>query len=110
MDNKIIETFLQAYEELDNLKGRSFEFSKELRNKIYNQGFICNMGQYINEDNSDIEVSISPTEYERYILLKIIMDMIQNEEIELKLTDKATDKNINYLNKLVNSLNEKLDN
>ena len=106
MDNKIIETFLQAYDELNNLKGRSFEFSNDIMQKLNNDNFLDNINQYISEDwnDKDINISMCPTEYERYILLDVIMNMIKDGEIELTLTDKATDKHINYIRKLIESL------
>ena len=106
MDNKIIKTFLQAYDELNNLKGRSFEFSNDIMQKLNNDNFLDNINQYISEDwdDKDINISIYPTEYERYVLLDVIMNMIKDGEIELTLTDKTTDKHINYIRKLIESL------
>ena len=106
MDNKIIETFLQAYDELNNLKGRSFEFSNDIIQKLNNDNFLNDISRYISKDfdDKDINISMYPTEYERYILLYVIMNMIKDGEIELTLTDKATDKHINYIRKLIESL------
>ena len=106
MDNKIIKTFLQAYDELNNLKGRNFEFSNDIMQKLNNDNFLDNINQYISEDwdDKDINISIYPTEYERYVLLDVIMNMIKDGEIELTLTDKTTDKHINYIRKLIESL------
>ena len=106
MDNKIIKTFLQAYEELDNLKGRSFEFSNDIIQKLNKDNFLNDISKYIsrNEDNKDINVYIHSIEYERYILLDVIMNMIKDGEIELTLTNKADNKHINYINKLIESL------
>lgn len=109
MDNKIIKIFLQAYEELDNLKGRSFEFSDDIIQKLNKDNFLNDISKYIdrNKDNKDINVYIHSIEYEKYILLDVIMNMIKDKEIELTLTDKATDKNINYINKLIKSIENK---
>ena len=106
MDNKIIETFLQAYDELNNLKGRSFEFSNDIMQKLNNDNFLNDISGYISKDfdDKDINICIHPVEYERYILLDVIMNMIKDGEIELTLTDKATDKHINYIRKLIESL------
>ena len=106
MDNKIIETFLQAYDELNNLKGRSFEFSNDIIQKLNNDNFLNDISRYISKDfdDKDINICIHPVEYERYILLYVIMNMIKDGEIELTLTDKATDKHINYIRKLIESL------
>ena len=99
MDNKIIETFLQAYEELDNLKGRSFEFSNDIIQKLNKDNFLNDISRYISEDldDKDINVYIDSIEYERYILLDVIMNMIKDKEIELTLTNKVDSKNINYI-------------
>ena len=109
MDNKIIETFLQAYEELDNLKGRSFEFSNDIIQKLNKDNFLNDISRYISEDldDKDINVYIDSIEYERYILLDVIMNMIKDGEIELTLTDKVDSKNINYINKLIESIESK---
>ena len=106
MDNKIIETFLQAYEELDNLKGRSFEFSNDIIQKLNKDNFLNDISRYISEDldDKDINVYIDSIEYERYILLDVIMNMIKDKEIELTLTNKVDSKNINYINKLIESI------
>ena len=109
MDNKIIKTFLQAYEELDNLKGRSFEFSNDIIQKLNNDNFLNDISEYISEDfdDKDINICIHPVEYEKYMVLYVIMNMIKDGEIELTLTDKADNKHINYINKLIESLENK---
>lgn len=109
MNNKIIKTFLQAYEELGNLKGRSFEFSNDIIQKLNKDNFLNDISKYISEDfdDKDINVSINPIEHERYMVLYVIMNMIKYGEIELTLTDKADNKNINYINKLIESLENK---
>ena len=106
MDNKIIEIFLQSYEELNNLKGRSFEFSNDIIQKLNNDNFLNDISRYISKDfdDKDINICIHPVEYERYILLDVIKNMIKDGEIELTLKDKATDKHINYIRKLIESL------
>lgn len=109
MDNKIIEIFLQSYEELNNLKGRSFEFSNDIIQKLNKDNFLNDISKYISEDfdDKDINVSINSIEHERYMVLYVIMNMIKDGEIELNLTDKADNKNINYINKLIESLENK---
>ena len=107
MDSKTIELIIRAWKEKEDFVGRDFLISDSFKDIIdKNNNLVQNIGQYISQyddDNKPIEVYIKSNEYERYTLLYVIMKMIEDGEIQLSFTDNATDKNKNYIKKLVES-------
>lgn len=81
-----------------NYNGVSLEFSKHLIDIINSYGFIHNIDDYIQAD--DLHTYINGTYLDNHTLLSVLQNMLMNGEAEVIFTDKATDKNVNYIKKL----------
>ena len=109
MNKEIINTIIQSYEDISNLKGVSMNFSLELRKRLQNNGFIRDIGKYIiSEDNprGDIELSSNPKASSQELLIHMINILLKEDKLMLSFTNKATEKDKTYIEKLYKSINK----
>lgn len=98
MDNKIIEAFLRSITETENLTGRDIEFASDFKEKLKDD-FVLEADTLLKND--DIRLYIRDEYLDNLLLLTTIKTMIFNGEITINFTDKAEQKNIDYIKKLV---------
>jgi hypothetical protein len=86
-----------------NHKGMSITLSSELTEDI-NLSYID-----VDEEiqNGNIETCINAGYLNEYLFLHTFLKMLDNKEINVSISDNATDKNVKYLEKLSKSLEKK---
>jgi DNA-binding response OmpR family regulator len=74
-------------------KGISIEIADNYMEKLFN------LEEQQKTDNIRLSVNIDC--YDGRLFLDVVKDMIENGEIDIILTDKATERHVEYLNKLI---------
>jgi hypothetical protein len=75
-------------------KGISIEIADNYTEKLFN------LEEQQKTDNIRLSVNIDC--YDERLFLDVVKDMLNNGEIEINFTDKATERHIEYLNKMIN--------
>ena len=88
----------KSIKEASSYEGLSLEFSKSSIEEIQKYGMIHNISEYIEKD--ELRTYIHCTKADGNTFLYVIQKMLEDGEVELKFTEKASEKSINYLNKL----------
>lgn len=96
--NNLNKKISECISEKMNYSGISLEFSTKLIEEIKRDAFIENIEEYIKED--DLRTYIHCTYMDNDMILYVLQRMLMDGEAEVVFTDKATDKNINYIKKL----------
>lgn len=96
--NNLNKKISECISEKMNYSGISLEFSTKLIEEIKRDAFIENIEEYIKED--DLRTYIHCTYMDNNMILYVLQRMLMDGEAEVVFTDKATDKDINYIKKL----------
>lgn len=99
MKDKILnEKFSESIEDKLYHKGISMEFSEKLIKEIQTDGFIKNISEYIEKE--DLRTYIDIKYMDKDLILYVLQGMLKNDEAKIVFTEKAKEKDINYLKKL----------
>lgn len=96
--NNLNKKISECISEKMNYSGISLEFSKKLIEEIKEDGFISDIDEYIEKD--ELRTYIHCTYFDNDMILYVLQRMLMNEEAEIVFTDKAKDKDIDYIKKL----------
>lgn len=92
------EVFSNCIKERLNYEGVSLEFSKKTVDEINKYHFINNISEYIEKD--ELRTYLHCTYMNHDLMLNVLMDMLKSGEAKITFTDKASEENIRYLEKL----------
>ena len=81
-----------------NYSGISLEFSKKLIEEIKEDGFLQNIEDYIKEE--ELRTYIHCTYMDNDMILYVLQHMLNDGGAEVIFTNKAKEKDINYIKKL----------
>ena len=96
--NNLNKKISECISEKMNYSGISLEFSTKLIEEIKRDAFIENIEEYIKDE--DLRTYIHCTYMDNDMILYVLQRMLINGEAEVVFTDKANDKDINYIKKL----------
>lgn len=96
--NNLNKKISECISEKMNYSGISLEFSTKLIEEIKRDAFIENIEEYIKDE--DLRTYIHCTYMDNDMILYVLQRMLMNGEAEVVFTDKANDKDINYIKKL----------
>lgn len=98
IDKILNDKFSESIEDKLDYKGMSMEFSENLIKEIQTDGFIGNISEYIEKE--DLRTYIDYKYMDKHMILYVLQGMLKNGEAKIVFTEKAKEKDINYLKKL----------
>ena len=93
MNDELIKKLTKVLEKVSNNEGIFICLSKNFNKKTFN------LREEFKKDN--IEINIEGKYLNDYLFIYTFIDMLKNNEIEVKFNDNATKRQIEYVNKLI---------
>lgn len=95
LDNqKLTKTFIKALQEAKDGEGRTLELPTGSTQTVFWDLKKC-------QDQDEIEIGIVGDYLNNYMILHVILGLMKEGHVTLQLNDTIPDKDINYLNKLM---------